>query len=158
MKRVLLTAIAVLTAAVGIYAQKQFVMLDKVVAVVGGSSIMRSDVEQMANQLVERRRAEGYTSDRDPMNEALEQLLMQKLLHNQALIDSVEVNTNDIVQRVEQRIEEMTSEAGSVLELERKSHMPIYHIRELVRRQVEEQTYAATMQHQIIDKVKVVPG
>ena len=158
MKRVLLTAFAVLTAAMGVYAQKQFVMLDKVVAVVGGSSIMRSDVEQMANQLVERRRAEGYTSDRDPMNEALEQLLMQKLLHNQALIDSVEVNTNDIVQRVEQRIEEMTSEAGSVLELERKSHMPIYHIRELVRRQVEEQTYAATMQHQIIDKVKVVPG
>ena len=158
MRKVLLTAFAVLVASVGVYSQKQFVMLDKVVAVVGNSSVMHSEIKQVAQQLVEARRAEGYTSDRDPMNEALEQLLMQKLLYNQALIDSVEVNQGDIVHRVEQRVQQMTDEAGSIVELERKSHMPIYHIRELIRRQVEEQTYAATMQHEIINKVKVVPG
>lgn len=158
MKKGILTAVALMLAATGLYAQKKFVMLDKVVAVVGNSSIMHSEVEEVAKQLVESRRAEGYTSDRDPKNEALEQLLMQKLLYNQALIDSIEVNTADIVQRVEQRVEHMTSEAGSVLELERQSHMPVYHIRELIRRQVEEQTYAAAMQHDVIGKVKVVPG
>ena len=73
-------------AATGLYAEKKIVMLDKVVAVVGNSSIMHSEVEQVAQQLVEARRAEGYTSDRDPKNEALEQLLMQKLLYNQALL------------------------------------------------------------------------
>ena len=158
MKKGILTAVALMLAATGLYAQKKFVMLDKVVAVVGNSSIMHSEVEEVAKQLVESRRAEGYTSDRDPKNEALEQLLMQKLLYNQALIDSVEVNTSEIVQRVEQRVEHMTSEAGSVLELERQSHMPVYHIRELIRRQVEEQTYAAAMQHEVIGNVKVVPG
>jgi peptidyl-prolyl cis-trans isomerase SurA len=158
MKRVLLTALAVVLAGAGIYAQKRFVMLDKVVAVVGNSSIMHSEIEQVAKQLVEARRAEGYTSDRDPMNEALEQLMMQKLLYNQALIDSVDVNTGDIVQRVEAQVQNMTDEAGSVVELERKSHMPIYHIRELVRRQVEEQVYASAMQNEVIGKVKVVPG
>ncbi|MBQ2418969.1 MAG: peptidylprolyl isomerase [Alistipes sp.] len=158
MKKVLVTALAVVLAGAGIYAQKRFVMLDKVVAVVGNSSILHSEVEQTAQQLVEARRAEGYTSDRDPKSEALEQLMMQKLLYNQALIDSVEVSTGDIVQRVEAQVQSMTDEAGSVVELERKSHMPIYHIRELVRRQVEEQTYASAMQNDVIGKVKVVPG
>ena len=62
------------------------------------------------------------------------------------------------MQRVEAQVQSMTDEAGSVVELERKSHMPIYHIRELVRRQVEEQTYASAMQNDVIGKVKVVPG
>ena len=158
MRKLLLAAAAVLFATAGISAAKRFVMLDKVVAVVGGSSIMHSEVEELARQLVEARRAEGYTSDRDPKSEALEQLLMQKLLYNQALIDSLDVNTGDIVQRVESRVQQMTEEAGSVVELERKSHMPVYHIRELLRRQVEEQSYAATMQQDVISKVKVVPG
>ena len=158
MKKGFLTAIAVILAATGLYAEKKFVMLDKVVAVVGNSSIMHSEVEQVAQQLVEARRAEGYTSDRDPKNEALEQLLMQKLLYNQALIGSVEISTADVVQRVEARVQQMTEEAGSVIELERQSHMPVYHIRELLRRQIEEQAYAGAMQQQVIGKVKVVPG
>ena len=158
MKKGFLTVIAVILAATGLYAEKKFVMLDKVVAVVGNSSIMHSEVEQVAQQLVEARRAEGYTSDRDPKNEALEQLLMQKLLYNQALIDSVEISTADVVQRVEARVQQMTEEAGSVIELERQSHMPVYHIRELLRRQIEEQAYAGAMQQQVIGKVKVVPG
>ena len=125
MKRVLLTFLTIVGIAASLYAEKRFVMLDKVVAVVGNSSIMYSEIDQVARQLVEARRAEGYTSDRDPKNEALEQLLMQKLLYNQALIDSIDVNTGDIVQRVEMRVQQMSDEAGSVLELERKSHMPI---------------------------------
>ena len=60
-------ALALLAA--GVFAQKQQVMLDKVVAVVGSSSILYSEVSEYANQLVAQRRAEGYTSDRDPMNE-----------------------------------------------------------------------------------------
>ena len=74
------------------------------------------------------------------------------------MIDSIDVNTGDIVQRVEMRVQQMSDEAGSVLELERKSHMPIYHIRELIRRQMEEQAYATAMQQDVISKVKVVPG
>ena len=57
-------------AVAGLHAQKKFVMLDKVVAVVGSSAIMHSEVEDLANQIVEQRRAEGYTSDRDPMLQA----------------------------------------------------------------------------------------
>ena len=141
-----------------VQAQKRFVMLDKVVAVVGNSSISYSEVEQLADQLVQQRRAEGYTSDRDPKNEALENLLMQKLLYNQALIDSVKINTGDVLQRVETQVQSMIDEAGSITELERRNHMAIYHLRELLRRRIEEQSYAAAMQQTIVSKVSVVPG
>ncbi|MBQ5753997.1 MAG: peptidylprolyl isomerase [Alistipes sp.] len=158
MRKILFIGVAVIALAAGVNAQKRFVMLDKIVAVVGNSSIMHSDVEQLATQLVEQRRAAGYTSDRDPRNEALEQLLMQKLLYNQALIDSVQINTGDVLQRVETRIQSMIEQEGSVTALEKKTHMPVYNIRELVRRQAEEQTYAAAMQQEVISKTRVVPG
>ncbi len=51
----------------GLFAQRRQVMLDKVVAVVGTSSILYSEVDEYARQLVEQRRQEGYTSDRDPI-------------------------------------------------------------------------------------------
>ena len=73
-KGMLGAAFALLVAGAGAFAQKQQVMLDKVVAVVGSSSILHSEVAEYARQLTAQRRAEGYTSDRDPMNEALEAL------------------------------------------------------------------------------------
>lgn len=133
-------------------------MLDKVVAVVGGSSILYSEVDEYARQLTAQRRAEGYTSDRNPHNEALEALLTQKLLYNQALIDSVEVNTADLVSRVDEQVSMMAEEAGGIAELEARQHMAIFNIREVMRRRYEEQAYAQAMQGQVVSRVKVIPG
>ena len=128
-------------------ARAQQVMLDKVVAVVGGSSITYSEVEASARRLTEARRAQGYTSDRDPMNEALEQLLMQKLLYNQALIDSVEILKTDILARVEEEVQDMIAQEGTIPAVEAKMHNAIFNIRENLRRQYEsllEQPYSQT--------------
>jgi peptidyl-prolyl cis-trans isomerase SurA len=138
--------------------QRRQVMLDKVVAVVGGSSILHSEVAEYAEALVAQRRQMGYTSDRDPMNEALEAMLEQKLLYNQALIDSVEVGTTDISARIENYIQQLVTEAGGIAELEAKEHMPIFTYREMLRSKYEEQAYAEAMRNQIIGKVTVVPG
>lgn len=138
--------------------QTRQVMLDKVVAVVGGSSILYSEVDEYARQLTAQRRAEGYTSDRNPHNEALEALLTQKLLYNQALIDSVEVNTADLVSRVDEQVSMMAEEAGGIAELEARQHMAIFNIREVMRRRYEEQAYAQAMQGQVVSRVKVIPG
>lgn len=56
-------AAALMLLAAGVVGQRRQVMLDKVVAVVGGSSIVYSEVADYARQLVEQRRQEGYTSD-----------------------------------------------------------------------------------------------
>ncbi len=143
---------------IGASAQTRQVMLDKVVAVVGGSSILHSEVDEYARQLTRQRRQQGYTSDRDPMNEALEALMTQKLLFNQAQIDSVEINDNAILSAVEEQVRRMIEEEGSIPQLEAKQHMAIFNIREMMRRRYEEQEYANAMQRTVIEKVMVIPG
>ena len=147
-------ALAVLAA--GAFAQKQQVMLDKVVAVVGSSSILYSEVADHARQLTAQRRAEGYTSDRDPMNEALEALMTQKLLFNQAQIDSVKINAGDIASHVEEQVQNMIEAEGSIPRLEAKHHMAIFNIRENMRQRYEEQSYASSMQNEVVSKVAVI--
>ncbi|MBQ5878519.1 MAG: peptidylprolyl isomerase, partial [Alistipes sp.] len=152
---IIVSAVVVLTAA---FAQKRQVMLDKVVAVVGSSSILHSEVAEYARQLVEQRRAEGYTSDRDPMNEALETIMTQKLLYHQGQIDSVMVSESDILSRVEDQVQAMITEAGSISELEAIHHMPIFNIREMLHRRMEEQSYAQSMRAEVTGKVTIIPG
>ena len=155
-KSILFAALALTVT--GSMAQKRQVMLDKVVAVVGSSSILYSEVESYANQLVQQRREAGYTSDRDPMNESLEALLTQKLLYNQALIDSVEINQGAIVSAVEEQVQQMIDMEGSISKLEARHHMPIFNIREIMRQRYEEQNYAQEMQRTVVSKVSVIPG
>ena len=155
-KSILFAALALTVT--GTMAQKRQVMLDKVVAVVGSSSILYSEVENYANQLVQQRREAGYTSDRDPMNESLEALLTQKLLYNQALIDSVEINQGAIVSAVEEQVQQMIDMEGSISKLEARHHMPIFNIREIMRQRYEEQNYAQEMQRTVVSKVSVIPG
>ena len=151
-------ALALLFAGLFAQAQKRQVMLDKVVAVVGGSAILHSEVEEYARQLTERRRQEGYTSDRDPMNEALEALMTQKLLYNQGQIDSVAVNELEIASRVEDQVHAMIEEEGSIPQLEAKFHMAIFNIRETMRQRYVEQAYAQAMRSEVTGKVAVIPG
>lgn len=157
LKKGILTAVLALLWA-GAFAQKQQVMLDKVVAVVGSSSILYSEVAEHARQLTAQRRQEGYTSDRDPMNEALEALMTQKLLFNQALIDSVKISVGDIASHVEQQVQHMIESEGSIPQLEARQHMAIFNIRETMRQRYEEQAYANSMQSEIVSKVSVIPG
>ena len=160
MKKSILAMLVVAIAATSMaFADKRQVMLDRVVAVVGGSSILYSEVSQMAKQLVEQRRAEGYTSDRDPMNEGLEELMKQKLLYNQAEIDSVVVGADGRIEaQVEEMLQGMIAEEGSVAELEAKQHMALFNYRDIVRQMVKEQVYAQEMRMHVVANVVVTPG
>lgn len=155
---VALAASALLSSVAASAQQRRQVMLDKVVAVVGGSSILHSEVASYAKELTEQRRQMGYTSDRDPMTEALEMLMQQKLLYNQALIDSIEVNTSDISARIESYLQALIEQEGGIQALEAKEHMPIFNYREMLRQRYEEQTYAQAMQGDVVSRVTVVPG
>lgn len=155
---VILAASALLSGVAASAQQRRQVMLDKVVAVVGGSSILHSEVAAYAKELTEQRRQMGYTSDRDPMNEALEMLMQQKLLYNQALIDSIDVNTSDISSRIESYLQALIEQEGGIQALEAKEHMPIFNYREMLRQRYEEQTYAQAMQSEVVSRVTVVPG
>ncbi|MFI3332130.1 MAG: peptidylprolyl isomerase [Rikenellaceae bacterium] len=157
-KRSLLPLLMIAISAIVVVAQPQRVILDKVVAIVGGSSILYSDVSEYADHLVAQRRSQGYTSDRNPMNEALETLMSQSLLYNQALVDSIEINTGDIAVNVENMVNQMADEAGGIRELEKQHNMAIFNIKASMRQRYEEQYYAQAMRQEIVGKVKVIPG
>lgn len=140
-----------------VHSQEKFVA-DRVVAVVGGSAILYSEIDELGKQLVQQRREQGYTSDRDPINEALEQMLMQKLLYTQAQIDSLEVGVDEISRMVEERIDQMIRSNGSATAVEAFFHKPMFDIREDMRIRIEEMRLAQRMQQEVRSKVKITPG
>ncbi len=136
----------------------QIVVADKVVAVVGNSAILYSDVVDYSKQIVAQRKERGYTSDRSPMSEALESLLMQKLLYNQALIDSIEINAMAVSENVDKRVDAMIAELGSIAALEADAGKPVFEIKADMRRMAEEGQYAQMMQNTIMSGVTITPG
>lgn len=148
--------IAPVIAGYGLQAQEKF-SVDKVVAVVGGSAIFYSELEETSKMLAENRRKQGYTSDRDPMNEALEALMLQKLLYNQALVDSVELR-QEVSAQVEAMLQERIEAAGSVAALEAREGRPVFEVRGTLKQRAEEQQYAQLMQMEVVSNIRITPG
>lgn len=161
LKRTLTVAVVALLAVVTIFHRgvaQEKVSLDKVVAVVGNSIILYSELDEVGKQLTDFRRQQGYTTDRDPLIEALEELMQQKLLYNQAQVDSIEINKSAIVEMAEEQVAEMIKDAGSVSELETIFHRPIYEIKREISFRLEERQYAQQMRGTLDSKVSITPG
>ena len=156
MKKALLVAIFSLIFLPRVGAQT--VIADKVVAVVGNSAILYSEVVDFSKQIIQQQRERGYTSDRDPMSEALEGLLTQKLLYNQALIDSIEINNDAVVANVDSRVEAMIKQVGSISALEEAEGKPVFEIKADMMRMMKEGQYAQMMQSSIMQAVTITPG
>ena len=157
MKKVILVAIvSLLSLSRTVVAQT--VVADKVIAVVGNSAILYSDVVDYSKQVLDQRKERGYTSDRSAMSEALEALLTQKLLYNQALIDSIEINLSAVGENVDGRVEAMIADAGSISALEAREGKPVFEIKAELRRMMEEGQYAQSMQQTIMSGVTITPG
>ncbi len=133
-------------------------MADRIVAVIGNSAVLYSEVHSMADQLQAQYREQGYTPERDLVNEALEKLMLQKLLYNQALLDSVVVNESGIASAVETQINAMIEQEGSIAAVEAKNHKPIYEIRDDMYNNYLEGQYAQVLQYQFMDEVTITPG
>ncbi len=142
--------------------QPQPYIVDKVVAVVGGLPILYSDVVNQAQAISERNRANNYTSPREPLAEALEMQLEQKLLFQRAQIDSIGLENlaPNIAQAVDASVEEMIAEAGSIKALENEKGKPLYTIKEDMRVVMEEYYGSERMREWVVapDRVKITPG
>ncbi|MDR0907307.1 MAG: peptidylprolyl isomerase [Rikenellaceae bacterium] len=140
-------------------AQEQFIA-DKVVAVVGNSPILYSDIVEQAAQMTAQYRAQNYTSPRPAMSEALELLLEQKLLYNQSLIDSIGIErlAGHISDIVNSQIDEQVTRLGSIKALEEQERKPLYSIKEDMRKEIEEYYGASEMRNHVQDEIKITPG
>jgi peptidyl-prolyl cis-trans isomerase SurA len=158
-RAIILLCMAVFVAGVpvGSFAQQRLTV-DKIIANVGNSVILYSDVVQAEQQLITQYREAGYTPPSDSFYAAFEQLLEVKLGYNQSLIDSLVVSLSNVNAMAGEMTDGMVAEAGSVRALEEKNNMPVYELRSMIAKRLEEQEHWQTMRSEVLRSVKITPG
>jgi peptidyl-prolyl cis-trans isomerase SurA len=94
----------------------------------------------------------------DPDCSIPEQIAVQKLYLNQAIIDSVEVTESEITQGVEQYIENMISVIGSREKLEEYQGKTLNQIRSELRDSYRERQMVQGMQRKLVGDIAVTPA
>ena len=84
--------------------------IDGVAAIVGNDAILESDIEGAYTQA----QMNGIDMDESDKCRILEQLLTEKLLAYQGQVDSLEVSENDITNSVNQKMQMLAQQAGSM--------------------------------------------
>jgi peptidyl-prolyl cis-trans isomerase SurA len=136
----------------GLYGQQR--IIDRIVAVVGNSVILQSDIETELLQM----QAQGYEATATSRCELLERHLVQKLLLNQAIIDSIEVTDAEVEMELNRRLQFFIQQIGSEENLENYYSKSILEIKEDFRDVVREQLVTQYMQEEIIGRVTVTPA
>ncbi len=155
-KRIVLL-IAALAVTVMTHAQESKVqVVDKVVAVVGKNIILLSDVESQYAQYRMQGDIEGSST---AMHCAiLEELMFQKLLLNQAEMDSLNVTDNEVEMEMNRRISDLLGHYGSQEKLETIFNKSMSEIKEELRRLVKEKSLQDQVRAGILKNVVVTPA
>ncbi|RYE35997.1 MAG: peptidylprolyl isomerase [Sphingobacteriaceae bacterium] len=133
------------------YGQKK--SLDKVAAVVGNGIILGSDIErEYDNYLIQ-----GNQPNPAIKCQVLQTLLTQKLLAQQAIIDSVIVKDDDVDNEVDRRMRAYIQRAGGQEKLEAFLGKSIIQYKDEMRPDLREQMTAQRMQQKITEKISVTP-
>ncbi len=130
------------------------VIVDKVVAIVGGNLILKSDVENEFNQLV----LQGANPESLTRCGVLEEMMFNKLLVHQAEIDSVEVSDAQIQGELDQRMRYYIQQIGSEQKLEEYMGKSIAELKEEYKGDIRKMLMARTVQQKITAEIKVSPG
>lgn len=129
------------------------ILIDKVVGIVGEYTILQSDIENQYLQL----RMQGI-SDPNLRCEILKEFMEQKLLLNQAKIDSIEVSESSVEMQLEQRLAFFISQIGSQEELEEYFNKSILEIKDDLRTVLRDQMITQQMQQTITGDVTITPS
>ena len=128
--------------------------IDQVVAIVGNDMITQSDIE---NQIMQYSQM-GMMINENTTCEILEEFLIQKLLVNQARIDSLNLSPSRVESEMDRRLKYFISQIGSKKKLEEYYNKSIIEIKEDLRPIIEEQLLAQMMQEKILENIKVTPS
>jgi len=151
MKRISVLVGLVLFAVSSIFAQEKVV--DKVVAVVGDNIILKSEVDQQYAQYL----IQGNKPDEGVKCSVLQSMMSQKLLTQQAVLDSITVDEEDIDNEVDRRMRVMVSRAGGQDKLEGFLGKSLIQYKDEIRPEIKEILVAQKMQAKITEKVEVTP-
>jgi len=138
-----------------VHVSAQEKLIDEVVAIVGGNIVLLSDVETQYMQY----RMQGNTSGgRAARCQILENLLYQKLLLNQAKLDSIEISDSHVEQTMDGRMRYYISQFGSQEKLEEFYQQSVLEIKEELRELVRDQLLVDEVQKKITSEVQITPS
>jgi len=136
-----------------IFAQKT--VIDGVAAIIGKNIILQSDVESQYLQLRMQGEIQGGSAAKCQI---LENLIIQKLLLNQAELDSLEVSDEQIESNMDQRIRYFVGQMGSEENLEKYYNKSIEEIKDEFREMIREQMLVEKAKNDIASNVNITPS
>ncbi len=151
MKRILVFIMLIFVA--NTWAQNDTLIVDQVVARVGDRIILQSDIEAQYSQIINTGQAPKYLKC-----QILEELLTQKLLLNQADIDSVYVTDDELDAELNARLQLFIDQMGGVEKMEDYFHKSIFEIKDDLKRVLKDQIRAQRMQNQLTEGIKITPS
>ncbi len=153
MKRYSIIAFFVALGMVGSVSAQEAKVVDKVAATVGSSIILQSEIEREYAQYL----AQGSPEDESFKCYILQQLLTQKLLAQQAVIDSIDVTESEVDDDINARLRYMSGQAGGQERLEEFLNRSLLQYKEEMRPSVYEMLVANKMQRSITSGIDVTP-
>lgn len=130
-------------------------LIDEVVGVVGGNVILFSDIETQYLQL----KAQGNILGGSQLRcQILESLLYQKLLLNQAELDSVEISDSRVESAMDARLRYFINQFGSQEKLEEFYQKSVLEIKEEMRELVRNEMKISEVQQKITENLQVTPS
>ena len=88
--------------------------IDKIEAVIGGEIVLTSDIEAQYLQYL----SQGGVKSSEIRCEVIEDLLLQKILVNQAKLDSVDISVDEVEKEISNRMSYFEKQLGSVAKME----------------------------------------
>lgn len=135
--------------------QAQSEIIDKVAAYVGSELILLSEVEEQYQLLLDRQAVQ----DESEKCGILENLMVQKLLVNQAKLDSIEIQDEEIDLQLDARIDRiLTMMNNDVEQFEAYYGKSVAEVKEQFRQDLESQLLAERMRGQAMAEIKVTPS
>jgi len=129
------------------------VPIDRIIGTVGDKIIKVSDVESQYLQM----QAQGIPVNANTKCKIFEELLVQKLLINQAIIDSVEVSDMQVMSEIERRVAIFSERAGGDDKLVAYFGKSIPEIKKDFEDIVKDQLLMQQMQQNITGEIKASP-
>ena len=158
-KAILILMIILLMGPVTVSAQDENTegqVIDQVVAVVGANIILKSDLEAQFEQY---QMQQNYTGSHDEVVcSILENMVYQKLLLNQAELDSVEVSDGQVESELDRRLRYYISLLGSKEKFEEFYQKSVVEFKEELREQVRELLMVQSVQQTLTKDVKITPS
>ena len=130
------------------------VVIDGIAGIVGNNIVLNSDIEQQLLQY----QAQGLEIDSALRVQVLEDLLFQKLMLHQALLDSVVVTENEVLNEVDSRIDNFIAQLGGEDQLESYFDKKIYEIKEEMFEPIESSLLIQRVRYGITSSVTITPS